>query len=94
MEKLSCSAVFLGLTRPAMLLGVTVEYLSISFMITVSIFILTDSFRYLLLYFPLHLIGWLACQMDCHIFRLFSKRWECQVSPNKSLWGCQSYDAM
>ena len=94
MEKLWISHLFVGLTRPPMMMGVTVEYLSLCFMITVCAFILTNSFCYLLIYFPLHAIGWLACQVDCHIFRLLSKRWECQNVPNKSLWGCQSYDPM
>ncbi|MCB1827843.1 MAG: VirB3 family type IV secretion system protein [Coxiellaceae bacterium] len=93
MEKLWRSPVYLALTRPAMMIGVTVECLSICFMFAISAFILTNSFRYLLLYFPLHGIGWIACKIDHHIFRLFSKRWECQPVPNKSLWGCQSYDA-
>jgi len=94
MEELWQSPVFLGLTRPPMLLGVTVEYLSICFMVTISAFVLTDSFRYLIIYLPLHIIGWLACRVDHHIFRLLFKCWECQSIPNKSLWGCQSYDAM
>lgn len=94
MEVLWSSPVFVGLTRPPMLFGVTVEYLSICFMLTISAFVLTNSFRYLMIYIPLHLIGWLACQVDRHIFRLLSKRWECQPVPNKYLWGCQSYDAM
>ena len=94
MENLWESAVYTGLTRPVMLMGITLEYLSVCFMFVVSAFILTNSFRYLLLYIPLHAIGWLACKIDHHIFRLLNKRWECQPIPNKSLWGCQSYDAM
>jgi type IV secretion system protein VirB3 len=94
MQKLWISSVFVGLTRPPMLFGVTVEYLSLCFMLSICTFILSDSFRYLLIYFPLHAVGWLACQLDHHIFRLLSKYWECQPVANKSLWGCQSYDAM
>lgn len=94
METLWKSPVFVGLTRPPMFMGVTIEYLSFCFMISVGAFILSDAFRYLLIYFPLHFIGWLACQMDSQIFRLLSKRWECQPIRNKALWGCQSYDPM
>ena len=94
MSNLTISPIFAGLTRPPMLMGVTVDYLSICFMVTVSGFILSNSFRYLLIYIPLHFLGWLACKLDYHIFRLLSKRLECQNIPNKRLWGCQSYEPM
>ena len=45
MEKLWESPVFVGLTRPSMIMGVTAEYLSLCFMIAVCAFILTDSFN-------------------------------------------------
>lgn len=94
MDDLMISPIFAGLTRPPMIMGVTVDYLSICFMMTVSAFILSNSFRYLLIYIPLHCLGWLACKVDHHIFRLLSRRLECQNVPNKRLWGCQSYEPM
>ena len=94
MEDLSISPIFVGLTRPPMIMGVTVDYLSVCFMVTISLFILTNSFKYLLAYIPLHFIGWLACQIDHNIFRLLSKLLECQNVPNKRVWGCQSYEPM
>ncbi len=94
METLWVSPVFVGLTRPLMWMGITIEYLSICFMVSVSAFILMNSFCYLFVYFPLHALGWLACQVDHHIFKLINKRWECMTVPNRSIWGCQSYDPM
>ena len=94
MSKPWISPVFLGLTRPSMVGGVTVEYWSLIVMCTISVFILSGTLAYLTLYVPLHLIGCLACRYDPHIFRLLRTAWECPPVRNKSLWGVQSYDPM
>jgi type IV secretion system protein VirB3 len=94
MNTLNISTIFAGLTRPPMIMGVTVDYLSVCFMLSVIFFILSNSFEYLLVYIPLHCLGWLACKLDHHIFRLFSKKLQCQNVPNKRLWGCQTYEPL
>ncbi len=91
-EQLIISTVFVGLTRPVMMFGVTMDYLGISIMITLCGFILFSSFAYLLIYIPLHLIGVIACAVDHNIFRLLVKKLDCLSVPNKKIWGCQSYE--
>lgn len=91
-EALAVNPVFVGLTRPPMLLGVTVDYLGISIMIVLCGFILFSSPFYLLIYLPLHVVGVIACAIDHNIFRLLFKKLECLNVPNKRLWGCQSYE--
>ncbi len=89
---LEMSPLFVGLTRPAMLWGVSMEYLGISAMITLCGYILFLSPLFLLLYIPLHIFGVIVCAIDHHIFRLIYKKTECLPVRNKSLWGCQCYE--
>ena len=91
-EELRINPIFVGLTRPAMMMGITLDYLSVCFMIAVSAFIAANSIKYLLLYVPLHIFGWIACKVDHNIFRLLAKKMEFINVPNKKIWGCQSYE--
>ena len=91
-DTLTISPIFTGLTRPAMVMGVTLEYMSICAMAALCLFILADSPLYLASYLPLHIFGWLLCKMDPNIFRILMKRADCSYSPNKKIWGCASYE--
>ena len=91
-DVLLVSDLFVALTRPPMIMGVTADYLAVSGMISLCGFILFSSLICLLVYLPLHLIGFFACLYDCNIFRLISKRSMCLNVANKSIWGCQCYE--
>ena len=91
-EALTINPVFVGLTRPPMMFGVTMDYLGISVMIALCGFILFSSPVYLLIYIPLHVVGVVACAIDHNIFRLLFKKLECLNVSNKRIWGCQSYE--
>lgn len=87
------SPLFNGLTRPPMIMGVTMDYLSLCALCALCIFILANSPVYLIIYFPLHLLGWIACKIDHNIFRILLKCADCAYAPNKNIWGCHSYEA-
>ena len=89
---LDISPIFVGLTRPPMMWGVTLEYMGISVMIAVCGFILFATPFFLLLLIPLHVVGVIACSIDQHIFRLLFTTLHCLNVPNKRIWGCQSYE--
>ena len=91
-EALDISPLFVGLTRPPMMFGVTMDYLGISVMIALCGFILFSSPLILLTYIPLHVMGVIACAIDHNIFRLIVKKLECLNVPNKRIWGAQSYE--
>ena len=82
-----------ALSRPLMVLGVTLEYLLLTGMAMLILFILSSSVRWLILYLPLHVLGWLACQYDPCVFMILIKQCDFCYSPNQFLWGCHSYDA-
>lgn len=91
-EELWVSPIFTALTKPAMILGVTLDYLSICFLVALCLFILADNPLFLAAYLPLHFMGWILCKIDPNIFRILIKRAECAYSPNKKFWGCHSYE--
>ncbi|MFN3233795.1 MAG: type IV secretion system protein VirB3 [Gammaproteobacteria bacterium] len=89
---LKISPLFYGLTRPPMLLGITVDYLFVCFLLSYGLFMLTANPIYLVSYIPLHIFGWIACKIDPNIFRVIMKRISCGTVRNKMIWGCQSYE--
>ena len=91
-EALKSSPLFTGLTKPPMIAGVTLDYLSICFLGALCLFILADSPLFLAAYVPFHVFGWVLCKIDHNIFRILMKRAACAYSPNKSFWGCHSYE--
>jgi len=91
-EALEISPLFVGLTRPPMMFGVTMEYLGMSIMVALCGFILFSSPIYLLIYIPLHVMGSIACAIDHNIFRLLFKKLDCLNVPNKRIWRVQSYE--
>jgi type IV secretion system protein VirB3 len=66
--------VFLALTRPAMVWGVSIEYLFLSFSITLSLAILLNSLGYLLLGFVLYGLGRVIFYWDYHLIEIIIKR--------------------
>lgn len=91
-EEIDVHPIYAGMTRPPMFLGITLDYLMLTGLSTIVGFMLTNSAKFLLLYIPLHVIGWIGCKMDPNFFRVIMKKTICYSVPNKSLWGCQSYE--
>ena len=83
--------VYGAITRPAMYLGVTIEYLAWISIVVLCSFMLFNSALLLFLYVPLHLVGWVFLRIDASFFNVILKRLSCPVVANKSFWGCQSY---
>ena len=86
------SPIFTGLTRPPMLMGVTLDYMCGCGLVLLCLFILANNPLYLLLYLPLHAAGWIALKLDHHIFRVFMKWLDCAYVPNKKIWVCHSFE--
>jgi type IV secretion system protein VirB3 len=83
---------FSALTRPPMMLGVTLDYLGVSGVIAICLFIAVGNPLYFLACIPLHVVGWLLCRMDVNMFRVLFKKLDCPPVGNKRYWGCQSYE--
>ena len=86
---------FLGLTRPPMLFGVSYTLATMNGMISVLTFIVTSNFFYLFIMLPaIHLFCWFLCLKEPRAMELFLvKTSKCSVCRNKIYHsGTNSYD--
>lgn len=83
---------FVGLTRPAMIFGVSIKFAALNMIISMALFIQSNSIYNLLVAFVIHLIGYLICFKEPRFIELFLKRSsKCSQCPNKSFYGANSY---
>jgi type IV secretion system protein VirB3 len=92
LEQLDRDILFVGLTRPQMLLGVTYGFAIGNAIITTELFLIFKSAWVLLAALIVHMIGWAACLRDPCFFDLWLvKAQRCPRVPNYRLWRCNSY---
>ena len=85
--------VFLGLTRPAIFLGVTHSFFVINLMVCLIGFLAAHSWLALFLAIPIHGLGYLACLHEPRIFDLaYTRASRCSRCVNRRFWGTSTYD--
>lgn len=83
---------FVALTRPQMLLGVTYGFAIGNAVVTTELFLIFKSVWVLLAALVLHGIGWVACLKDPRVFDLWlTKAQRCPRVRNYRYWRCNSY---
>lgn len=94
--RLKTDAVYLGLTRPAMVGGVTYTYCALNGMICLMIFINYNNPAVLLVLGPfIHLIGYYMCLHEPRLLELIMLRYgKCMKCRNRTIrhFGNNSYD--
>ncbi len=88
-------SLFLGLTRPPMLLGVSYTFAALNGIVSLLAFVITSKFFYLLILLPgIHMIGWFICLTEPRAIELFIARSsKCSVCRNRYYHGgTNSYD--
>jgi len=93
--QLGTDPLFLGLTRPSMLFGVSYTFAALNGIISLLLFVITSKFIYLLVILPgLHMIGWFICLKEPRAIELFIAKWsKCNVCRNRYYHsGTNSYD--
>jgi type IV secretion system protein VirB3 len=86
---------FLGLTRPPMIIGVSYTFAALNGIVSLLIFIITSKFIFLLVVLPgVHMIGWFICLKEPRAIELFIARMsKCNVCQNRYYHGgTNSYD--
>ena len=86
---------FLGLTRPPMIMGVSYTFAAINGLVSILAFIITSSFFYLLVMLPtIHMIFWFLCLKEPRAMELFLIRnSKCTICRNRMYHGgTNSYD--
>ena len=93
-EPTQVSPLFLALTRPIMVAGVTYDFMVINTMITTLAFLATGNLLMFLIGMPIHMVGYVMSLKDPHIFSLLSVALSKHGNAhalNKKFWGCNSY---
>jgi len=92
MDTLDRDILFVGLTRPQMLFGVTYGFLVANAIVTTELFLLFKSPWILLVSLAVHAVGWIACFRDPRFFELWVvKIQRCPRVANRRIWHCNSY---
>jgi type IV secretion system protein VirB3 len=88
---------FIGMTRPPMMVGVPMEFFAMNFVLFGVGMILFLSLTGKILFFilmnlPLHAIGYLATEKDPHWMRIWMvKSSKCPITQNKRFWKTNSF---
>lgn len=83
---------FLALTRPAMVWGVTYSFLVVNLVATGIAFVWTSSFLTILVAAPVHLLGYVACLREPRRFDLWWVRLRYTLpTQTRFFWGGNSY---
>ncbi|MGA0602821.1 type IV secretion system protein VirB3 [Caulobacter sp. KR2-114] len=94
MSHLDRDTLFVGLTRPQMLAGVTYSFVIINAVVTTELFLMLKTPWVLAGALALHGVGWLACLREPRIFDIWLiKMSRCGRVRTWSIWRCNSYRA-
>lgn len=95
MGKIGVDPLFLGLTRPSMILGVTYVFAGMNALVSLMLFVMTSRFIYLLVMMPtLHGIAYLICLKEpLTLEMIIMKTSNFMKCRNRSFYGgLNSYD--
>ncbi len=94
--ELEVDMLFLGLTRPSMMFGVTYTVFLMNFFVCMMIFVLTSKFQVFLLMGLFHAIGYIMCEKEPLFLELIMIRSQkCNRCKNRFYHGLtNSYDVM
>ena len=89
---LARDSLFVALTRPQMLAGVTYSYFVANMILATEGFLIFQSVWVLPLAIVVHVAGWLACLREPRFFDLWLVRVSrCARTRNHRYWRCNSY---
>ncbi|MGD9540296.1 type IV secretion system protein VirB3 [Methylocystis sp.] len=90
-ERLVEDTLFLACTRPAMIVGVTMEAMGLNIIFSSILFVLAGSLLYGLVALPIHFACRLICRRDANQFRILFAWFETRGRHrNAGLWGGSS----
>ncbi len=92
-NQIKAAPLFVGLTRPPMLFGVSYNFAVINGMISMMSYIMTSNFIYFAMMFPMHLVGYYLCSKEPLFIELFlNKNKNCPRCWNFTHHKGNSYD--
>ncbi len=90
--QLRTDPLFVGLTRPTMIFGVSLFFALLNIMVTIVLFIQSPGIKILFIAVIVHLIGYLMCFKEPRFIELYlNKASKCNQCSNKRFYGANSY---
>lgn len=91
--KLKTDPLFVGLTRPSLLFGVSTGFATFNGLACLGYFVMTSDFRVIFLLIINHMIGYIICAKEPLFVELYMvKAQKCNKCKNKFFHGANSYD--
>ncbi|AWD32931.1 Type IV secretory pathway, VirB3-like protein [Candidatus Fokinia solitaria] len=91
--QIRADSLFLGLTRPTLLFGVSYVFAIVNVMLCFCLFAATHDFKFIFGIIPMHGVGYYFCSKEPLFIELFQvKVSKCMRSRNRMYHGCNSYD--
>lgn len=92
-DGLKADPLFVGLTRPPMIFGVSYMFAVTNLMVCMITYVIMTDFTYLVMALPIHLVGYVLCANEPLFIDLFRVRAEkCSRCKNRFYHGANSYD--
>lgn len=93
MAKINADPLFVGLTRPTLIFGVSMQYALLNLMVCAVYFIQTSSITIIFVGIVIHLVGYILCFKEPRFMELYLiKLGKFNQCPNRSYYGANSYD--
>lgn len=93
MADIGADPLFVGLTRPTLIFGVSIQYAMLNMIVSVLFFIQTSDFRVVFSATILHAIGYILCFKEPRFMELYINKFQrCNQCPNKMYYGANSYN--
>lgn len=90
--RMSSDPLFVGLTRPNLILGVSLKFAMLNMVASVTAFIQTNNFKIVFVAVILHLIGYMLCFKEPRFVELYIMKFsKCNKCPNRTHYGANSY---
>jgi type IV secretion system protein VirB3 len=90
--KLVSDPLFVGLTRPTLILGVSLNYAMLNMLVSAVLFIQKNSIKVLFLALIVHAIGYIACFREPRFMEIYMMKFaKCNKCSNKMYYGGNSY---
>jgi type IV secretion system protein VirB3 len=89
---LNSDPLFVGLTRPTLIFGVSLPYAMLNIIGSITYFIQTSSIKVLFVAFAVHIVGYILCFKEPLFMEIYlNKASKFNKCSNKSYYGANSY---
>jgi type IV secretion system protein VirB3 len=92
MSDINSDPLFVGLTRPTMIFGVSIQFAMLNILSSSMAFLMASSFKIIPIAFLIHMVGYILCFKEPKFLELYLNKFQkCNMCLNKNYYGANSY---